>query len=162
MMFSLTDPNAMKNSESSQDVSSKPTTVFSMPLLPQTSSENSSNDKQAVLEAEGVSVSRTLGYKGLLEETDDDDKVWDSFSTTIEAVMMHSGAMYATHMHISTCSYIFLYSCSVLCCICVCVYPDTGEAATGRSSGWEIIRRCEAEKSSGFGLANVCNDGYWR
>lgn len=80
------DPSA-KKSETSTAASSLPETVFSMPLL-------SPKESTDVPPTEVVSDDKTepgkveLGYKGLLEDMDDDDKEWDKFNSTLQAVSL--------------------------------------------------------------------------
>jgi len=90
------DPNAQK-SASETESSSVPETIFSMPLLPQKkdTSNTSSSAPSSVSVGDGKETSGNsnsgdeekidLTYKGLLDDVDEDDKVWDNFTNTLEA-----------------------------------------------------------------------------
>lgn len=102
----MADP-AGKKPESSSNV---PGTVFSMPLLPQSSplhDATSSAEVTSSAAATGAEVTEVgedlqLGYRGLLEDKDDDDKVWDNFTSTIEAVRLAHTHQSSHHVHVST------------------------------------------------------------
>ena len=78
------DPSA-KQTSSSNESSSIPNTVFSMPLLPQ-KSDTSSTSTSVPTDENDDNDRAKLGYKGLEDDEDDDDKVWNNFNSTLEAV----------------------------------------------------------------------------
>jgi hypothetical protein len=124
----LPDPHAAKRAGDSKETTAAPGTVFSMPLLPQSTADNSCNihadtdtdtaDKDNTTE-DAAGKDLDLGYKGLLEDVDDDDKVWDNFTTTIEAV-----SYYARHCMVSRFHAMFACCkksglvCSSTCILC--------------------------------------------
>lgn len=84
-----------------------------MPLLPQaqTTSDNFSDDNAIDTDNSHKTDKATgdtlpLGYKGLLEDHDNDDKVWDNFTNTIEAVRydtyLFCSVYYAAEWHVSS------------------------------------------------------------